>query len=358
MADPRFGGSALTFSKEQVSLIRSSMFIRVLAASGLLCIPAVNGMRAQQVFPPYAGAGTASTPAVLPQEDWTRLPVDRATLKPIIPGLPMEKAETPAYSREMVRLEWRRGDPIDIYIVRPHGAQKPRVVLYLYSFPFDTDRFIDDGWCRRVTRDGLAAVGFVSALTGERFRNRPMREWFISELQESMGSSAHDVQLILDYLASRGDLSVDKAAMWGQGSGASIAILAASADSRLAVLDLLNPWGDWPDWLKGSPVVPDEERAKYLTADFLDKASRVDPVDDLPLLKDREYRIQQVLDDADTPPAARDRIAAQAPPAHLVRYADRKAHREAWAVTGITGWIAAQLRDGGSPASAPAAASR
>ncbi len=334
------------------------MFIRILAVSGFLCALALNGMRAQQAPSPPASAGTASAPAVSSEEDWAKLPVDRATLTRLIPGVSLEKAETPAYSREMVRLEWRRGDPIDIYIVRPHGAQKPRVVLYLYSFPFDTDRFRDDGWCRRVTRDGLAAVGFVSALTGERFRNRPMREWFVSELEESMGSSTHDVQLILDYLASRGDLSVDKVAMWGQGSGASIAILAASADPRLAVLDLLNPWGDWPDWLKGSPVVPDEERARYLSADFLDKASKVDPVDYLSRLKDREYRVQQVLDDPDTPAAARDHIAAQVPPGHLVRYPDREAHREAWTATGITGWIATQIRDGGSSAPAQTAASR
>jgi len=96
-----------------------------------------------------------------------------------------------------------------------------------------------------------------------------MKEWFISELQESMGSTTHDVQLIVDYLAARQDLSADQVAIFGQGSALRSPFLAAAADPRIRVLDLLNPWGDWPDWLKTSPVVPDEERARYLTPSSL-----------------------------------------------------------------------------------------
>jgi hypothetical protein len=251
--------------------------------------------------------------------------------------------ETSEYSRELVRLEWRHGDPIDVYIIKPHGVNKPRVVLYLYSFPSDIDRFMDDGWCRRATKEGLAAVGFVSALTGDRFRNRPMREWFISELQESLGSSAHDVQLILDYLGERDDLSAKKVGMFGQGSGGSIAILAASADPRIEALDLLNPWGDWPDWLKASPVVPDEERARYLTPEFLQRVSMLDPVSLLPHLQDRAVRVEQIMDDPAMPPAARDKIAAAVSPDRLARFKDAPAHREVWKVTGLSGWIAAQF---------------
>ena len=36
------------------------------------------------------------------------------------------------------------------------------------------------------------------------------------------------------------------------GSGAAIAILAAAIDPRLKALDLVDPWGDWPDWLAKS----------------------------------------------------------------------------------------------------------
>ena len=278
------------------------------------------------------------------KEDWTRLPVDRKVLRPAIDGASIGAAETANYSRELIRLQWRSADPVDIWIVKPHGVAKPKVVLYLYSFPSDIDRFREDSWCIGATQNGLAAVGFVSALTGERFRGRPMKEWFIPELQESMASSAHDVQLIIDYLARRGDLNVDGVGMFGQGSGGAIAILAAAADPRIRAIDVLNPWGDWPDWLKSSPIVPENERSTYLTPEFLEKATYVEPIASIPALKDRALRVQQIMDYPNTPPAARDKIAAAVPSDKLVQYKDRTAHAEGWKTAGLTGWLAHQLQ--------------
>ncbi len=54
-----------------------------------------------------------------------------------------------------------------------------------------------------------------------------MKEWFVSELQESLVESTHDVQMIINYLSTRGDLDMDRVGMFGQGSGGAIAILAA-----------------------------------------------------------------------------------------------------------------------------------
>jgi len=50
-------------------------------------------------------------------------------------------------------------------------------------------------------------------------------------------------------------------------------VLAAEADARIAVLDLLNPWGDWPNWIKDSAQIPDEERAPLLKPVFLEGVS-------------------------------------------------------------------------------------
>jgi hypothetical protein len=91
-----------------------------------------------------------------------------------------------------------------LYVIRPSHIEKPPVVLYLYSYPSDTHRFLDNAYCQRVTGDGFAAVGFVSALTGQRYHGRPMKQWFVSELQESLVLSVHDVQMVLNYLARRG----------------------------------------------------------------------------------------------------------------------------------------------------------
>jgi dienelactone hydrolase len=153
----------------------------------------------------------------------------------------------------------------------------------------------------------------VSALTGYRFSNRPMREWFISELPESLASSVHDVQLILNYLATRGDLDMSRVGIFGQGSGAAIAILASAADPRLKALDLYNPWADWPDWLAKSPLVPEEERAIYLQPDFLKRLEPLEPVRFLPALKSRAVRIQFRDDQITATREAADKLAATAP---------------------------------------------
>jgi hypothetical protein len=253
--------------------------------------------------------------------------------------------EEPEFVRDVVRVEWRPNDPIDLWIIRPTAPGKVPVVLYLYSYPGDPDQFRDNGWCKRVTAGGFAAVGFVSALTGERYAFRPMKEWFVSELTESLGSTVHDVQLILNYLADRGDMDLDHVGMFGMGSGASIAILAAEADPRIKALDLLDPWGDWPDWLRDSPSIPENERSSYTTTEFLKSVAPLDPVAYLPSMKGRKLRLQQLLTQPDTPKSAKETIAASVPdPAELVRYTNAQDLLKAWQTTGLSGWLKQQLR--------------
>src|SRR5260370_21060138 len=115
---------------------------------------------------------------------------------------------------------------MDLFSMKPAGVEKPPVIIYLASFPSEKRRFMDDGLCERLTRSGFAAVGFVSAMTGDRFQNRPMKEWFVSNLREALVSTAHDVQMILNYLDSRDEFDLTKVGMIGNGSGATIAILA------------------------------------------------------------------------------------------------------------------------------------
>jgi hypothetical protein len=250
---------------------------------------------------------------LMEHEDWTKLSVESLGLRLSAP-LPGGTVDRPQFTREIVRLQWRQADPVDLYISKPKGVQKPRVVLYLYGYPSDASRLTADDWCIGATKGGFAAVGFVSALTGERF-HAPwlMKQWFVGELQASLAITTHDVQMILNYLETRDDLNTDRVAMYAQGSGATIGILAASVDSRIKVLDLLNPWGDWPDWLKQSAWVPDNERAEYLRPEFLEKVAAFDPVQVLPKLKTPIVRLQQVKDDRITPTAAREKIAAALP---------------------------------------------
>src|SRR5262249_23780817 len=157
------------------------------------------------------------------REDWTAITLDRSHLVPDRPVLG-EKYDLPGntFIRELYQVVWRPGDPIDLYVVLPKGVQKPPVVLYLYSYPQDTERFKNDHWCASTTAGGYAAVGFVSALTGHRTEHRPPKEWFVSELQEALATSTHDVQMIVNYLGTREDLDMEHLGMLGQGSGGAI----------------------------------------------------------------------------------------------------------------------------------------
>ena len=284
-------------------------------------------------------------------EDWTSLSLTGSDLRPEKPILGA-KDDFPQFTRELIRVQWRLADPINLYVIRPKGVSKPPVILYLYSYPSETDRFRDNDYCVRVTHDGFAAVGFVSALTGQRYANRPMKEWFVSELQESLATSVHDVQMILNFLSTRDDLDLSRVGIFGTGSGGTIAILAAAADPRIKAIDVLDPWGDWPEWMASSSIIPENERPNYVKPEFLKKVAGLDPVDWLPKLKTQHIRLQQVLDDDLTPRAVKDRFASAAPAtATVVKYDGTAQFFGAASGGRIFEWIKDSFRP---PAPAPA----
>jgi cephalosporin-C deacetylase-like acetyl esterase len=244
-------------------------------------------------------------------EDLSSASVASSDLQAEAPEL-SEKDDSANYIREWVTVSWRPDDPIYLYVVRPRNIAKPPVVVYLYDYPSETDIFRDDDWCEHTTAVGYAAVGFVPALTGHRYHDRPMKEWFVSQLQESLAKSSHDVEMVLNYLAQRGDVDIDHVGVFGVGAGATIAVMAASADGRIKALDIIDPWGDWPLWMAHSDVVPDEERPAYLKPEFLNKIAGFDPVALLPKLKTPQLRLTE-LSDSGTPIEARERIAASLP---------------------------------------------
>jgi hypothetical protein len=290
-----------------------------------------------------------------PEEDWSTLDLSKTHLKPIRPFV-AEVKEFPRYTRELVHLQWRPADPIYLFILKPKGAAKPPPVLYLYGYPTTLERFTHDSYCENVTGNGCAAVGFVSALTGERYRLRPMKEWFVSELQEALACTTHDVQLVLDYLATRGDLDMNRVGIFGQGSGGAIAILAAAADSRVKALDLLNPWGDWPRWMAQSGLVPEAERPRYITPEFQQKVGPLDPLIWLPRLKSQKIRLQFVRSDRVTPQACRENLTKAAPQGTTIEtFEDTLAHFRAVSAGRLFAWIGKQL---GAAATGAAAASR
>jgi hypothetical protein len=251
--------------------------------------------------------------------------------------------EYPTFAREMIQVTWRAGDPIYLFLVLPKNQPKPPVILYLYSFPSDTDRFMNEAYCALLAKDGFAAVGFLSALTGHRYHDRPMKEWFISELREALGASVHDVQMVLNYLALRNDVDVNRAGMFGEGSGAAIGILTSAVEPRIKALDLTDTWGDWPDWMAKSSMVPEEERPAYVKPEFLKRVAPLDPVEWFGKVK-APVRLQYLNEPEVTPLAARERITAAAPSqAKIVPHQDALAQFQADKLKYFD-WIKEQLK--------------
>lgn len=289
--------------------------------------------------------GNISSDAINPKvvESWKTPALQGSDLKPgqVLTG-EVDTIEG-VYTHELTRVQWRPLDPIDLYIVKPAGVRNPPVILYLYSYPFENDRFLNHDFCKFLVHNGYAAVGFASALTGQRYHTpRAFKQWFVSELPESLATSAHDVQMILNYLDSRGDLDMNRVGMFGDGSGASIAILAAAVDPRIKTLDLLDPWGDWPDWMKESARIPENERPDYLKPEWLAAAAPLDPIKWLPQLKTQAVRIQFIKDLTITPVDVQRKIEAAASAnanIQIVHYDTGAAFRAA--IAGGTGfdWI-------------------
>src|SRR5260370_9689165 len=184
-----------------------SVFMRTLILA--ITVLSLAQMAAAQLLPaspPIADPADTRFKGV--KEDWTSPALSSSSNLRPAPPITGYINDYPGYTVELLQVQWRFGDPLDLYVMKLKGVKKPPVILYLYGYPSDTDRFKDEAFQDKVTKDGFAAVGIVSALTGHRYHDRPMREWFISELQECLPTSAHDVQMVLDYLAHRGDLAL------------------------------------------------------------------------------------------------------------------------------------------------------
>lgn len=337
------------FNPPSFKLIRALSLRNCLAVGSLLLL--TTG--AAQLF---AQLSHASPPIADPRdtrfqgvrEDWTSPALTTSNLRPI---RPIEfVSDYPRYTVELLQVQWRWGDPIDLYVMKPKGVKKPPVILYLYGYPTDTDIFKREDYQKLVTRDGFAAVGFVSALTGHRYHDRPMKQWFLSELQECLAVSAHDVQMVLNYLAERGDLDMDRVGMFGEGSGASIAIMASAADPRIKVLETLDPWGDWPTWIATSPFVPENERADYMKPEFLKKAAVLEPFDWMPKIQAKKVRLDDELFDTNTPKAAKEKLRAAVPAGASVElYKNMDELKAAFLDGKNLQWIEHELQSGSGP---------
>jgi hypothetical protein len=281
-------------------------------------------------------------------EDWTTPVVDRSIFAKDAPQLAARDQDpNTGFIRERYFVNWRPKDPFDLYVIRPKGVMKPPVILTLYSYPDDTDNFKTNAWCEAAVSKGYAVVGFVGAVTGHRIRYRMTKEWFVLDMQEALATTAHDVQLILDYLETRGDLDMSRVGMFGVGSGGSVAVLASAVDKRLTAVDLLGPWGDWPTWIEQTKIVPDAERPALMKKEFLGTVAPLDPVDWLRKSQAKVLRLQNVRQNLSIPNAAQEKLEAAAPDFALINeYGNGRAFLKMQPAFATLDWVKDQLKEG------------
>jgi len=280
-------------------------------------------------------------------EDLTSVKLDTRTLELKL-AMPGPRAAFANCDLQTVRLKWRPNDSLDLYICIPKGVEKPPVIVYLYGYPFNEKRYSDDGWYARTTDMGYATIAFFPALSGPRLHSpRPLRQNFLSQLPETLAMTAHDTQMVINYLSTRKDLNLDldRLGIFATSFGATAAILAAAADSRIKAIDLLNPWGDWPDWVKKSELLGFVPCETCSQPEFLQNLAPLDPVKWLPTLTTPYIRIRHFVENGETPRIAQDRMeAVVAKSAKVVRYENVAAFNRS-AVGGKTfDWIKAALQ--------------
>jgi dienelactone hydrolase len=321
----------------------------------LLLSPAVLSIRAQQPTPDQSAAqaqasSKPSEPAAptahleRTPEDFSTITLDKSELKAFPPALG-SVIRKEKFTEDCLQVQWRSYDPIDLYVVKPVGVEKPPVIIYLYGYPSGIAAFGNEAYMERVTSGGYAAVGFIGALTGPRFRMRPMKQTFLTELHESIATTVHDVQMVLNYLETRGDLDMTRVGLFGTGSGATIAILAAAADPRVKAVEAIEPWGDWPKWLGTTNQIPPSERAPYLKPEFLARVAPLDPVKWLPKLTTQKVQLQFIdTDDALAKEAKADIEAAVPKTVEVRHFENRGQHMNSSLHGKLFDWLKGQLQ--------------
>ena len=118
---------------------------------------------------------------------------------------------------------------------------------------------------------------------------------------------------------------------------------------------MLDPWGDWPAWIATSPFVPEDERANYVKPEFLNKAAALEPLQWMPKIQARKFRLQENLFETDTPTNIKEKLRAAVPAGTtIVLYKDLHEFAAAFPKSTNLGWMEEQLKN--LPPPAPAAA--
>src|SRR5580700_10529016 len=131
--------------------LRLFVLLRMIALEvGLVFFPLIFVSQIFFLSQLIAGLGDTRFSGV--SEDYTSPSLKNSNLEPALPVVGYIN-DYPRYTVELLQVQWRFGDPIDLYVMKPKGVRKPPVILYLYGYPAGTDRFKDETFQKAVTKD-------------------------------------------------------------------------------------------------------------------------------------------------------------------------------------------------------------
>jgi hypothetical protein len=100
-------------------------------------------------------------------------------------------------------------------------------------------------------------------------------------------------------------------------------------------------------------VVPDSERPKYNTPEFVARVAQLDPVTWLPKIKAQSFRLEDVRQDTAVPDVSEEKMEAAAPQfAEINQFADRTALFPMAAGGKLFTWLQEKLDPGTAPVQA------
>ena len=97
--------------------------------------------------------------------------------------------------------------------------------------------------------------------------------------------------------------------------------------------------------MRSSPLVPEEERQEYLKPEFLKKVAAMEPVDVLPKIQAKKFRLDNEVFDTVTPQAVKEKLRAAVPAgASVVLYKNMAEFKPAFENGKNLEWIQHELQ--------------
>src|ERR1700682_6224987 len=111
------------------NLLRFVLIRTLILTVALLSLAQMAATQIVPASPPIADPADARFRGM--REDLTSPALRTSNLKPAS-RLSAYINDYPGYTVELLQVQWRFGDPIDLYVMKPKGIKKPPVILYLY----------------------------------------------------------------------------------------------------------------------------------------------------------------------------------------------------------------------------------